>query len=76
MAAHFPRNIVIFEFVNLGLGFLALYVVARLLTTRYLHLRGIPGPRWAPFTRLWLLKSLASEDSANTYVQVNRKYGK
>lgn len=47
----------------------------RLSTRRFLHLRKIPGPWWAPYTRLWLFKTLASEDSPNRYIQVNEQYG-
>ncbi|XRM37641.1 hypothetical protein ABZX51_001103 [Aspergillus tubingensis] len=40
-----------------------------------LHLRKIPGPWWAPYTRLWLFRALYSERCADIYLQVNREYG-
>ncbi|RAH69244.1 cytochrome P450 [Aspergillus aculeatinus CBS 121060] len=39
------------------------------------HLRKIPGPWWAPYTRLWLFRALYSERCAEVYLQVNRQYG-
>ena len=51
----------------------ALYI--GLIIRTLLHLRQIPGPWWAPYTRLWLSKTLASEDSPNRYIEVNEKYG-
>ena len=47
----------------------------RVFSTRYFHLRGIPGPYGATLSRLWLLKTLASEDCSNIYVQLNQRYG-
>lgn len=46
-----------------------------------LHLRratlsSIPGPKWAAWTRFWMVKTLASGDSAEIFVQVNERYGK
>ena len=41
----------------------------------YRHLQGIPGPWWAPFSRMWLFMTLASEDSPNRYIDVNDRYG-
>ncbi|MCJ1258853.1 hypothetical protein MMC24_006687 [Lignoscripta atroalba] len=39
-------------------------------------LSDIPGPRWAAFSRLWLVKTLASGDSAVRFVEVNSQYGR
>ncbi|KAF2196241.1 putative benzoate 4-monooxygenase cytochrome P450 [Delitschia confertaspora ATCC 74209] len=61
--------------ILIGVILVFMIVIAPLLTYRYLHLKTVPGPRWAPFTRLWLLRTLASEDSANIYKKVNQKYG-
>lgn len=36
----------------------------------------IPGPKWASWTRFWIVKTLASGDSAERFVQVNERYGK
>lgn len=63
------------EHIPLVAAVLILYVFCRLLATRYLHLRTIPGPKWAPFTRLWMLRTLASENSSRIYVGVNNQYG-
>lgn len=35
----------------------------------------IPGPWWARYTRLWIVKTLASGSSPTTFIDVNRKYG-
>ena len=35
----------------------------------------IPGPKWAAWTRLWIVKTLASGDSAGRFVKVNRRHG-
>ena len=39
------------------------------------HLRSFSGPWWAAYTRLWLSKTLASTNSAQVFVDVNKKYG-
>ena len=36
----------------------------------------IPGPNWASWTRLWLVKTLASGRSADIFVDVNKRYGR
>jgi hypothetical protein len=63
--------LLIFFCISFGIAFIA----ARLLYTRFVHLRGIPGPYWAPFTRAWLLKTLASENAAHIYEKVNLEHG-
>ena len=44
-------------------------------TLNYVRLSHIPGPLWAAFSRLWLVKVVALGDAENEYVRVNRKYG-
>ena len=51
------------------------YSVYRLVARRFFHLSGFPGPRWAAFSRIWLLRTLASEDSPSRYIEVNERYG-
>lgn len=43
--------------------------------TSALRLRYFTGPKWAAHTRLWICWMLASTDSAQRLVDVNRKYG-
>ena len=48
------------------------------ITFLYLYrptLSNIPGPKWASWTRLWLVKVLASGDSAQKFLDINRQYG-
>ena len=52
-----------------------LSILYRTVKNRFLHLGDIPGPFWAPWTRLWLAFALASGDAPNRYIDVNRKYG-
>jgi hypothetical protein len=35
----------------------------------------VPGPRWAAWTRFWIVKTLASGKSAQKFVEVNQRYG-
>ena len=39
-------------------------------------LSSIPGPKWAAWSRLWIVKTLASGRSAELFVDVNKEYGK
>lgn len=39
------------------------------------HLPTVPGPWWAAYTRLWLVKTLASGVSSSRFVEVNSTYG-
>ena len=39
-------------------------------------LSSVPGPKWAAWTRLWIVKTLASGESAERFVKVNKNYGK
>lgn len=67
---HSPSKAVLL-FSVLCLIFHVLYT----LYIRHCHLAKIPGPFWAPYTRLWLSKTLASGDSARIWVDINQKYG-
>ncbi len=39
-------------------------------------LSSVPGPYWASWTRLWIVKTLASGNAAERFVEVNKRYGK
>ena len=45
------------------------------VVVRFTHLSQYPGPWWAAYTRLWLSKTIASGNSAELFVNVNKKYG-
>ncbi|KAI9701772.1 MAG: hypothetical protein M1836_001115 [Candelina mexicana] len=45
------------------------------VTVRFAHLSQYRGPWWAAYTRIWLCKTLASGNSANIFVGINKKYG-
>ena len=59
-------------------AFLVLFLLylATAFATRILRLRNVPGPALAAYTRLWLAKTLASGNSAKTFVEINKEYGK
>lgn len=38
-------------------------------------LSSIPGPKWASWSRLWLLMTLASGRSALIFSEMNKRYG-
>ncbi|KAF4811089.1 Cytochrome P450 monooxygenase lolP1 [Colletotrichum siamense] len=40
-----------------------------------IHLRDFSGPWWAAYSRFWLSKTLASTNSAQVFVDTNKKYG-
>lgn len=62
--------------VALGaLELLFLFKIILTIRTSWTHLSTIPGPRWASYTRLWLCKTIASGDSAQVFVNVNKKQG-
>ena len=42
---------------------------------RFFRLRSVPGPFWAAYSRLWLVRALASGESAKIFVDVNKTYG-
>lgn len=56
--------------------FTVTYYVAVTFYVRFRYLRFIPGPKWAGYSRLWLLRTLASGDSAWRFLEVNKKYGR
>lgn len=45
------------------------------IATRFFRLRSVPGPFWAAYSRLWLVRTLASGESAAAFVDVNKTYG-
>lgn len=45
------------------------------LYVQHQALSSIPGPGWAAWTRLWIVKTLASGESAQKFVEVNQHYG-
>lgn len=54
---------------------LPLLLAIRKLVTARCHLVDFPGPSWAAYTRLWLSQTLASGNSAQILVGVNKKHG-
>lgn len=48
---------------------------ARVLYCREKPTLTVPGPKWAAWTRLWIVKVLASGESAEVFVDINRRYG-
>ena len=52
-----------------------LFFVIYLCISSFLRLCHIPGPALAAWSRLWLARVVSSGDSANKYVQINRRYG-
>lgn len=55
---------------------IVLAIVAASFGSSVLRLRHIPGPQWAAYSRLWLMRVLASGDPAVKLEEVNRKYGR
>ena len=53
----------------------ALFHIIRVLINRYTHLREYPGPGLAAYTRFWLCHLIASGDSAQAFVAINKQYG-
>ncbi|KAK2758974.1 hypothetical protein FQN54_003072 [Arachnomyces sp. PD_36] len=51
------------------------YTVIHSISVRFRHLNQYPGPTWAPYTRLWLCKTMASADGANKWVAINKQFG-
>ena len=50
-------------------------LVSKLYTIHF-HLSDIPGPKWAAFTRLWLVRLYASRNAVDEFDEVNKKYGR
>ncbi|KAH0435755.1 cytochrome P450 [Colletotrichum camelliae] len=63
------KFIAIFVFVAVLISFL------HSTLTSTLHLRDFSGPWWAAYSRFWLSKTLASTNSAQVFVDTNKKYG-
>lgn len=74
--------------INLGLTLASSYLVLISLMAFYRYflslwhghkrfslLSSIPGPHWAAWTRLWIVKALASGDAHHVFVDINKKYG-
>lgn len=61
-------------FILLAIIFKFIFVV-RILYTQRNTLSTVPGPKLASFTRLWIVKTLASGRSAQIFVDVNKRYG-
>ncbi|KAL8902778.1 MAG: hypothetical protein Q9207_004386 [Kuettlingeria erythrocarpa] len=72
-------NTILDKFFTHALTFGAVILLSlaayKLLVHPFCHLKDVPGPWWAPYSRAWLFMTLASEDSPNHYVAVNDKYG-
>ena len=41
----------------------------------FFRLRSVPGPWWAPYSRLWLWRTLTSGESAYRYQRIGERYG-
>ena len=53
---------------------LAVYTIDTFKTGLF-HLQHFRGPWWSRYTRLWICKALASGNSAQIFVDINKKYG-
>jgi hypothetical protein len=53
---------------------LAVYTIDTVRTGLF-HLQHFQGPWWSRYTRLWICKTLASGNSAQIFVDINKKYG-
>lgn len=71
---HELTNHVLFWTAILMLALVVLHLV-RILVNRFTHLSEYQGPLLAAYTRFWLCKQIASGDSAQAFVDVNRQYG-
>jgi hypothetical protein len=56
------------------LSILAGYLITKTIN-RFRHLADYEGPSIAAYTRLWICQVIASGNSAQTFVDVNKKYG-
>lgn len=56
--------------------FVVLTILIALFAFSSMRLRHIPGPRWAPYSRLWLMRVLTSGNTIADLEEVNRKYGR
>ena len=58
-----------------GILMLVLVLFVSAIAAKFSRLGGVPGPFWAAYSRLWLVRTLASGESANVFVDVNKTYG-
>ncbi|KAL9078129.1 MAG: hypothetical protein Q9157_002956 [Trypethelium eluteriae] len=61
---------------GLFLGILLVYAIFRRVFIRFFHLSNFAGPKLAGYTRYWLIKTYASKDSANIFLDANKHFGK
>lgn len=65
---------------KVSLLLVAALLVGSLATSVYQTLRDplkdIPGPTWARFTRLWLLRQYLGNEFHKTNLELHKKYGK
>ena len=52
-----------------------LVLLVSAIAVRFSRLRSVPGPFWAAYSRVWLVRALASGESAKVFVDVNKPYG-
>ncbi len=61
------------------IAFIIIFIVSnyvvRTVVNRFTHLTEYRGPGLAAYTRLWLCYIIASGDSAQAFVSINKKYG-
>jgi hypothetical protein len=62
-------------FMITSCAFLA-YILFSSIYVAHTHLSDIPGPVVAPYSRIWMLLALISENCNIWYYETNRKYGK
>lgn len=74
LAANYPDNLPSKCLLGLFLCIVLLIFVWPAITSA-LRLRRFTGPKWAAHTRLWICWMLASTESAQSLVDINRKYG-
>jgi hypothetical protein len=56
-------------------GCLIFGIAFQLLKLLFSPLRGVPGPFWARFSRLWYLHKVYNGDFEKTNIQLHEKYG-
>ncbi|KAI1075518.1 putative benzoate 4-monooxygenase cytochrome P450 [Whalleya microplaca] len=65
----------IIAFLGLLCGLFTVYVAVISSSKRFRLLAQFPGPWWAPYSRLWLVRTVQSGHSQKYFVDVNRKHG-
>ena len=63
------------SFLSYSLLSLLLYILYNLYHAYTHPLRSIPGPFFTRFTRLWLLKAIASRRFGQINIELHKKYG-